>query len=81
MGGREVTVTTLEKSIERLEARVREATERLRALGEENARLRAALAAARGGEEDASHTPVRVRLLEAEREQVRGRLRGLLEAL
>ena len=81
MGGREVTVTTLEKSIERLESRVREAHERLRALGEENARLRAALAAAGGAEESAPHTPVRVRLLEAERERVRARLRGLLEAL
>ena len=80
MGGREVTVTTLEKSIETLETRVREASERLRALGEENARLRTALTAARGNEEDPP-IPVQVRLLQAEREQVRARLRGLIEAL
>jgi len=81
MSGREVTVTTLEKSIERLESRVREAHERLRALSEENARLRAALAEAGGAGESAPHTPVRVRILESERERVRARLRGLLETM
>jgi hypothetical protein len=70
-------VTKLDELLSRLEARIAEAEAELRSLRQENASLRSAHAAEPG----ADARPVRLAVLEAERQEVQSRLRSLLEAL
>ena len=75
----------LEGSLSRLEALVAQAESRLRALTEENARLRAALGEGQtsdaAGAEHPAGRSYRLAILEAERQEIRARIRGVIEAL
>ena len=75
----------LDESLERLEAAVAKAEAQLRALSEENARLRAALegrhSASEAADGGADGRPLRLVLLEAERDEIRSRIRSVIAAL
>jgi hypothetical protein len=81
----EVLVSDLEQSLGRLEALVAQAELRLRALNEENSRLRAALDADRpanaADHEAREGGTMRLAILEAERRDIRARIRGVLDTL
>ena len=75
-------MTRLEETIDRLEALVVQAEARIRSLGEENARLRQAAAGTQPhGGEPVESRPQRLVLLEAERQDVRSRIRSMIQAL
>lgn len=84
--GPEVTVNNLERRITEMTERIAEAEALLRSLRGENAKLREAMAhadgtGAAGHASDPASRSLRVVALEAERDQVRARLKDLLEAL
>ena len=74
----------LEDALVRLEAMVTQAEAHIRSLTEENERLRAALVRedrAEGTGASSEPRPIRLALLEAERSDVRARLRSVLQAI
>lgn len=79
-------MSELDRQLNALESRITEAERLIRALGQENAKLREALAAkpaggAESGSEEAAKRSYRLVALEAERDEVRSRLKTLIEAL
>jgi len=78
----EVTVSQLEADLDRLQEMVGEAEAQLRALRAENARLKAAAETAPPSPEPArGGRPLRQIVLESERQEIRTRLRSLIESL
>ena len=77
----EVTVSQLEADLDRLQEMVGEAEAQLRALRAENARLRSAIDTAPPPDPARSGRPLRQIVLESERQEIRTRLRNLIESL
>jgi len=79
---REVTVSKLDAGLDRLQEKIGEAESQIRALRAENARLRAAIETAPPPEPSArGGRPLRQIVLESERQQIRSRIKNLIEAL
>jgi multidrug resistance efflux pump len=80
---REVTVAKLDAGLDRLQEKIGEAEAQIRALRAENARLRAAIESAPPPEPAAARSgrPMRQIVLESERQEIRTRIRNLIEAL
>ena len=78
----EVTVSKLEADLDRLQEMVGEAEAQLRVLRSENARLRAAIETVPPPADPArTGRPLRLIVLESERQEIRTRLKNLVEAL
>ena len=77
----EVTVSQLEADLDKLQEMVGEAEAQLRALRVENARLRSAIESAPPPETARGARPLRQIVLESERQEIRTRLRNLIESL
>jgi len=78
----EVTVSKLESDLDKLQELVGEAEAQLRSLRAENARLRGAIETAPPPADPArAGRPLRQIVLESERQEIRSRIKNLIEAL